>query len=257
MFYREYRPGSPLSDFVALLWYCRDYNVVHQRERILPSGCIEIVIDLHGDLPPLISGVHSESMIISTSELHDMIGVHFRPGGARPFLRMPAGEFADQDVNLDDICPAGARGLRQRLLEQPGAGAKFQVLEAYLLDRAAGRFDRNPAVSYALAEFDNVPHVRTIAAVTARTGLSSKRFIDVFRDEVGVTPKLFCRIRRFQEVLGRVHRRRRVCWADLAVSCGYFDQAHFVRDFQAFSGVNPTEYLGKSGEWRNHLPLAD
>jgi AraC-like DNA-binding protein len=79
----------------------------------------------------------------------------------------------------------------------------------------------------------------------------------MFREHVGLTPKLFCRIRRFQDALNRTAGGKRVVWAQLAADCGYFDQAHFVRDFQAFSGINPTAYLLARGEWVNHLPLPD
>jgi AraC-like DNA-binding protein len=102
-----------------------------------------------------------------------------------------------------------------------------------------------------------VPHARTISEVIERSGLSRKRFIRLFRDEVGQTPKLFSRIRRFQELLRIVESGRRVDWAELALMCGYFDQAHFIHDFRAFSGLNPGSYLTSRGEHPNHVVLGD
>ncbi|HTA29536.1 MAG TPA: helix-turn-helix domain-containing protein [Candidatus Cybelea sp.] len=94
-------------------------------------------------------------------------------------------------------------------------------------------------------QFVRDPHLRSIAAVSHDLGVSHKQFIEQFRREVGLTPKLFCRIRRFQEVLGLIHTRKTVNWADVACSCGYFDQAHFVNDFLAFAGLNPSAYLDR------------
>jgi AraC-like DNA-binding protein len=74
---------------------------------------------------------------------------------------------------------------------------------------------------------------------------------------VGLTPKLFCRVRRFQRVLRRIGTGRPVEWAAVAVDCGYFDQAHFIRDFHAFSGINPSAYLAGRTEHLNHVPLLD
>jgi AraC-like DNA-binding protein len=74
-------------------------------------------------------------------------------------------------------------------------------------------------------------------------GLSHKHFISEFRREVGLTPKLFCRVRRFQQVLAQIHSRACVSWTDVAYNCGYFDQAHFINDFRLFAGVNPSTYL--------------
>ncbi len=87
--------------------------------------------------------------------------------------------------------------------------------------------------------------------------LSPKRFIQVFSEEVGLTPKLFCRVRRFQEVLRLIEKGQHIEWAEIALTCGYFDQAHCIHDFRAFSGLNPTTYLTHRGEHRNHVPLGD
>jgi AraC-like DNA-binding protein len=101
------------------------------------------------------------------------------------------------------------------------------------------------------------PHATTVAAVTDQIGLSAKRFIQAFRDETGFTPKVFCRIRRFQQALNRMSGCKSVEWADVALDCGYFDQAHFIHDFRAFSGINPTSYLAHQTPHRNHVPLID
>ena len=64
----------------------------------------------------------------------------------------------------------------------------------------------------------------------------------------GVTPKQFCRVQRFQEVLRRLWKKQQVDWVDIALSCGYYNQAHFINDFKAFSGLNPMAYLTQRGE---------
>lgn len=93
--------------------------------------------------------------------------------------------------------------------------------------------------------------MRTIGGVTGQIALSQKRFIQVFHEEVGMTPKLFCRVRRFR----RIHRAGRVDWAQTALDCGYYDQAHFINDFRAFSGLSPTAYLDQRSDQPNHVPL--
>jgi AraC-like DNA-binding protein len=85
--------------------------------------------------------------------------------------------------------------------------------------------------------------MRPVADVVQGTGLSLRRFGELFGSEVGLSPKAFCRIRRFNEVLRRVERSTDVDWADVAASCGYFDQAHFNHDFRAFAGLTPSAYL--------------
>jgi len=202
-------------------------------------------------------GAHSEFFVIDTAQQHSVAGVHFKPGGAFPFLDPPASELHNTLVSLEDLWGRLARHLRERLLEAPTPQARFRILEQTLLARAAERLQRHPAVAFALHEFHGLPHTRTIADVTGQIGLSAKRFIDLFSGEVGLTPKLFCRVRRFQRVLRRIGAGRPVEWAAVAADCGYFDQSHFIHDFRAFSGINPSTYIAQRTEHLNHVPLDD
>ena len=270
---RFYRctPAPPLSDFVALLWLYEGYVQPHRKERLLPDGSMELVINLNEDETrlydphdttrfqtlrgPVVVGAHSEFFVIDTAEQHTVAGVHFKPGGAFPFLGLPAGELHNAMVSLEDLWGRLANELRERLLEAGTPQARLHVLEEALLARAATRLDRHPAVAFALQEFRSLPLTRTIADVTGQIGLSAKRFIQVFSGEVGLTPKLFCRVRRFQRVLRTIGKGQPVEWAAVAVDCGYFDQAHFIRDFRAFSGINPSTYIAHCTEHLNHVPL--
>ena len=273
MVYLAYKPEPPLSNFVKLFWFYEGYDPPHALERILPNGTLELIINLC-DNPlkvyesqdaersrsfghSVVSGAHSDFLVIDTACQAATMGVHFEPGGAYPFLPVPAGELRDTHVTLEEIWGPAATVLRDRLLEARTLEKKFLVLEQTLLEQAARPLVLHPAVAFALKEFQKVPHARTIADVTNRIGPSQRHFIQVFREEVGLTPKLFCRIRRFQEVLSLVEQEDQVEWTDVALSCGYFDQAHFIHDFRAFSGINPTAYHARRGEHLNHLPLPD
>ena len=182
-----------------------------------------------------------------------MAGVAFKPGGTVPFMRMPAHEASDADVPLESLW--GRRrptALRERLLESDSIDATLDALEAVLHEmwRPPGL---HPAVNFALAAFDRAPSTTTIAAVTDAIGLSAKRFIERFKIEVGLTPKRYCRVRRFQRALALANRGRRVDWTGVALDCGYFDQAHFIHDFRSFAGLTPTEYLAARTSFQNHV----
>ena len=130
-------------------------------------------------------------------------------------------------------------------------------MEKYLWKCVAKPLARHPAVGFALREFQGAAGVRTVADVSGKIGLSSRRFIQVFTDEVGLTPKLFCRVRRFQEAVQRIGTGQCVNRASVALDCGYFDQAHFIHDFRAFSGLNPSAYAAQRTEHLNHVPILD
>lgn len=274
MTYRTCIPGPPLSDFVELFWFYEGCDLPHAKERVLPTGTMELVINLHDDQlrvydrqdtdrfqsfhGALICGAHSEFFVIDTAQQASILGVHFKPGGALPFLGLPAGELRNMHVSLDALWGATAGELRDRLLEAGTPEARFRTLEQTLMARTARPLARHPAVAFALREFQGGQRARKVSEVTGRIGLSQRRFVQVFREEVGLTPKLFCRVRRFQDVVRLVGTEQNVEWADVALSCGYFDQAHFIHDFRAFSGLNPTAYLAnRGGEHLNHVPLSD
>jgi AraC-like DNA-binding protein len=273
MLYLTHVPRPPLSGFMHFLWLYEGYTQPHAKERVLPTGEMQLVINLLEDKAcvydrdnpdrcqtfrgALLSGAHSEYQVISTAMQAFVIGVHFRPGGAFPFLGMPAGELRDTTVALETLWGAAAVDLRDQLLEAPTHPARFEVLEQALLAEFARGFDYHQAVGFALRRFLTEPQVMTIGSVTDQIGLSAKRFIQIFRDQTGFTPKIFCRIRRFQQALERMESQKSVTWTDVALDSGYFDQAHFIHDFRAFSGINPTTYLAHRTPHRNHVPLVE
>jgi AraC-like DNA-binding protein len=187
-----------------------------------------------------------------------MIGVHFKAGGAAAFLGLSAEELRDQVVDLEAIWGRCVWLWRDRLLAAPGPRAKFRLLEQFLLtllQRRPSDLQRQRRVQWALGRFLNQPDTVTIRSVVEELGISHKHFIDQFRREVGLTPKLFCRIQRFQKVLSTIQAQQTVQWADIASSCGYFDQAHFVYDFHAFAGLNPTRYLSYQADYPNFVAV--
>jgi AraC-like DNA-binding protein len=183
------------------------------------------------------------------------MGVLFKPGGMFPFFGAPLGELHNLNVPLDALWGSAAHELRDRLLDARTANARFRILEQFLVKQADPARDRHPAVRYALRKLQGGPQDRTISEVTKQTGLSSKWFIELFRAQVGLAPKVYCRLRRFQTALTLIGRRQQLDWAGLALECGYYDQAHFIRDFRAFSGLSPTAYLADRCEYQNHARL--
>jgi AraC-like DNA-binding protein len=257
--FAAYVPKAPLCDYVEILWIYEGYNVPHPQERLLPGGAMELVIGLDEDdrIGMGLTGVHSKFMVLDTSEPFSVIGAHFKPGGGFPFFGMPAGEFQDLSVSLDDVWGGFAYEVREQMLTAKTREARFHVLEHALLKRCSGRLGRHSAVQYALQAFAKTEFPISVADVTDQIGLSARRFIEVFRNEVGLPPKLYSRIRRFQHVIHSLQKMDDPDFSDVALSCGYFDQAHFIHDFREFSGLNPSAYLRQRIPHLNHVPILD
>lgn len=258
------RPSPPLEGLVNTFWHLESDPSPHAAERALPEGTVELVIDLRegaeaGSESTLV-GPHTEYFLLATDSPVEVVGAHFAAGGAFRFLDLPADELLNRSIRPEDLWGASACAeLVERLLESRDEQARMQELERFLLARVASRWEPHPAVGWALEQFDHVPHACTVAEVTAAVGLSSTRLTDLFRREVGTTPKLYCRLRRFQAALRRIEACApdKPQWADLAYACGYSDQAHLVREFRHFAGYTPTEYLAHRTGKLNHLRDAD
>jgi len=271
MVFRRYTPDWPLSEFVRLFWWCEQHRPTHQKERLLPDGSVELVINLRKDISrtydrehpercntlpgAIVAGPHSNYFVIDTEEQEGCMGIHFRPGGAFLFLGVPADELHNQLVGLDALWGRAATELRERMLAAPTPEARFAELERILLSRVGRSLSRHAAVAFSLRKFLNQPHVHTVGDVTREIALSPRRFIEVFRRQVGMTPKLFCRVQRFQRAVQAIGAGKSVDWATVALDCGYYDQAHFIHDFRAFSGITPAVYLSLHNDHLNHVPL--
>ncbi|MGA2131805.1 MAG: helix-turn-helix domain-containing protein [Bryobacteraceae bacterium] len=267
----HYRPGPPLDGFIEMLWLWEGCRRPHTLERILPDGSMQIILNLIDDHIPLydrntgqpcggsrgvlLCGPRSEFSVIDTATQLSVFGFHFKPGGMLPFLRQPLDELHDREFGLDCLWGSLAGELRERVLSAPTAAGKFAAAENYLLQRAVRDFARHPAVDFALRQLSKSPG-RPLASLADTVGLSSRRFIELFRHEVGMPPKVFARVRRFQCAVRTIGANRQTLdWADLAAGCGYYDQAHFIHDFRAFAGLTPSAYLAARTEHLNHVPL--
>jgi AraC-like DNA-binding protein len=258
--FRYHVPSRPLAEFVGVFWYWRGHQVSYARERVLPMGTTELVINLASGrtADAGMHGPHSEYSIIERTAQDELLGIHFNAGGAFPFVNFPFNEMHGLSATLAELWGEREAGdLICRLHEAGTIGLKFQILERFLIRIAKQPLRHNPAVSLAMNEFRKDPGLVSSASMAERVGFSQRHFIQTFREEVGLTPKLFCRIQRFQQVIRNVAHRPSVDWADVALSCGYFDQSHFNHDFREFSGLNPPEYLELRTNHLSHVQVRD
>ncbi len=269
MIYHTRRPRPPLDGAVAALWYFASPPRPFALERVLPTGAAQIVVNLAEDrtrlysadrpgvchmLPgAVVSGISTRFEIIDTAEQEHVVGASLRPGGTVGFFPEPAHHLGPGDVPLEALWGVEqSQHLREALLAAATPEATLDVLEQAL--RARWR-ERRPhrAVAFAVDAFSRHPHLARVGQVADAAGLSAKRFTERFKAEIGLTPKQFCRVVRFQRAVTRAHAGGAVDWAALAVTCGYFDQAHFIHDFRAFSGVTPAGYRNGRTEFQNHV----
>ncbi len=265
MIYLERRPSLPLEGCIRSLWFTRAPHVAHQRERVLPNGCVQMVISLASDCltecasdsdictsiaPAILVGPRARFEVIHTRDMAELVGVIFHPGGLGPWLRQRADQFFELSVSLDDLGNLGR--LRHCLREQETPEQKLAQLDASLVQCLRGRnVDRRPALKAAMLALRE----NRVRPVARSLGISERRLHQIFCEDAGISAKLWSRIDRFQRALRRLHTGAEMRWDRLALDCGYYDQSHFSKDFRAFSGIDPTTYSAARGRWLNHVPL--
>ncbi|GBE66730.1 hypothetical protein MFM001_31920 [Mycobacterium sp. MFM001] len=266
-----HRPRPPLADYIDYFGYwARDVGDQH-RSRALPRGAATIVIDVSGrscvdfyaadghtrlDVPPaFIAGAGVASYVTRIDAAQTVMTIHFRPGGALLFTGIPLGELENSCIGLSELWGHDATVLRERLVEASSAASRIVLLESFLRRRMV-RDDReqHPAVAATLGRVERSPSLR-VATILELTGLSSKRLTAVFRAEVGLAPKAYLRVRRLQAALKRLNGGE-ARGATIAADLGYFDQAHFVREFRSFTAMTPSQYTQRRSWLPGHVELA-
>jgi AraC-like DNA-binding protein len=271
MIFKVHRPSFPLSQFVDHFWFYKGYSPEFRTEKILPDGSIELMIDLMDEPKKLfmgndltkhcyyknswISGERTGYILVEQGFDNAMIGVHFKPGGAYPFFSFPISEINDAVVELDLLYGSIITDLREQLLEAVSLEIKFQVLEQFLITQAKTNLEVDEAIEFALKQILASPQMLAIKDLSDKIGITQKHLITKFNQVVGLTPKLFTRITKFQKVIQLIGYQQNVEWPAITYECGYYDQSHFIKDFVHFSGMNPTQYLVERGEYLNTISI--
>ena len=248
-------PSLDLADQVENFWFMRGPSPAAMPEghRILPDGCMEFIFQL-GDAfrerrlagswrlqeHLLFVAQMERSVDIQPTGLIDTVGIHFRPAGAAAFVSGDLSRFLNRIVPLERLVDEDLGSLVKRLRTARTPERKAVVLEAFLQAR---RGPGDPLISKAATQLSNDAGLVDLDSAARDLGLSVRQFRRRFESVVGIAPKRFTRLVRFQRVFERRQERDARAWSQVALDCGYYDQAHFNRDFRAFTGAKPRDIL--------------
>lgn len=273
MILRTHIPRFPLNQFIQVLIYFEGIQHAHNVDRLLPNGETEILISFH-DTPQYIydnttlkevqacnhvwaAGIRTEPITIPAGSMASMMVVSFKKGMSYPFFPFPINEIADHVLDADLIWGDEFGLIREEMLETSDVDRRFAIIETYLLDKFASRLVVDDCVAFAVGEMSRNPDRQSIARMSARIGYSQKHFISLFKQRVGLTPKGYLKIMRFQKSITTIEQMPHadIDWPAVAYDCGFFDQSHFINDFRVFSGFTPEEYLAKKSDYLNYVPV--
>ena len=271
MILRAHIPRFPLDQFIEIMIYYEGVQHAHNIDRFLPNGDTEILIDFH-DAPQYIydndtlkeiqacnhvwaSGLRTEPITIPSGTDAAMMVISFKKGKAASFFPFPMDEISDSVVDADLVWGSDFGRLRERLLGTKDIEARFAMAEDFLVRKFHRQLDLNPCVAFAVGEMTNSPDQISIAQMNHKIGYSQKHFTEMFRKQVGVTPKSYLKIMRFQKAVQAIDAALLPDWGRISQECGFYDQAHFINDFKHFSGFTPAKYSEIHTNYQNYIPV--
>jgi len=255
MNYCEIRPRYPLSRFVECFWTLESDKPAAGAERILPDGCVELILNFGAafsqhceerrELQPrnFLVGQMTGPIVISPTGPVQLIGIRFHPGGTAPFLRLPLHEITDQVVELGSLSSKLERELLRVSSDALSLIKKLAAIEKFLTSELLSG-ETDPRVMMLAARIVKHGGSVSVDQLAHDAGISSRQLERRFQREIGLGPKLLGRIIRFQQVFRAVEQCD-AAWATIAIECGYYDQAHLIRDFHQFARQTPAVLFGQ------------
>jgi AraC-like DNA-binding protein len=251
-----WRTDPRLAGVVASLWFgCG--KVAYQRDRILPSGQSQLLINLGPPQyriepgPPEVrvpfvdiwySGLHQGPIDTEAPHGNALLGVAFSAHGTFRWLGETMSGLSDRIIPLADVLGDGALRLRERLLNTETLEGRFRVVERWLLARFKPRAVVHPAVRWAADRLAATGGRIAIEDLATQSGFTRKHLGNLFQRQVGLSPKALARVHRFRGALDLLDRAGgEVPWTQLAEQCGYYDQSHLINEFRRFTGFSPVE----------------
>jgi AraC-like DNA-binding protein len=251
-------PAPPLDRFIDDI-YCLTGVPSHRRMNVPPMPSAHLFVNLGGpvhlwdsdpSVPPAVltdgwfMGVWTRRFLFEYPTPVRLVGVHFKPWGISPFVDIPATELRDRWVPVDSVWQRSLDRIRNQVGEIGSVTETLRVMEEELRSRLAkGPSPGLDLVQHTGRRLETSHGAVAVGALTDAAGVSGNHLATQFKSHIGVTTKRVARIYRFARLILSVDALRPVDWSELLQTAGYFDQAHFSREFKDFTGHTPTEYL--------------
>jgi len=263
---------KPLIEYIESIFYFKEFKPDHSIERVVPTGHLFILFELDGferntfnnkSLKPngsysnvWVSGMHKNYLSISAHQNSEMLVVQFKTNGAYPFLKLPIHELNDKVISGEEIFGKEILTLRNQIVKGNTASEKFKIIEHWLSKRCDTSKTAPKEIVAILEQIQSKP-ISESSTIIASYPKSQKHLIHQFKKYFGLTPKVFHRIFRFNEILKQIQHKQQLKWTAIAYEFGYSDQSHFIKEFKEFSGFNPQEFINADfhKEEPNFFPL--
>lgn len=243
--YAEYPPDVRLNDYIYCYWQLKTVRPLNESftYRVVSDGCIDIFFDLQNPAEPFVMGFSTTYTEFPVGRFFHYIGIRFLPMGFPLFFGLNASELTDRSERLDSVTPEVARRISTMLNNRPSPDQLYPSLDRFFLNYLShSTIQTDPRICNALYQIlQRRGNIRMKEELD--TGLSSRQLRRLFKRYIGVTPKTFSKVVRFQHMVNSSASGNYLQNATCFFDAGYYDQAHFIKEFKAFYGSTPTQAL--------------
>lgn len=251
MHFEHILPSPDLQNKVVCYWVVKDEDPTPRQQKIIPDGCPEIIfhlgdayrINLGGEWVKqsrsLLAGQLTKHFLLENTGVSDMLGIKFRPAGVAALFGIAMAPLTDRVVHLEEALPAW-KSVVKELERSHNTAQRTVAIEQFLRAHYLSEKKDLP-VENAIQQIITSHGMLQMSELAAALGVSTRHLEQLFTHYVGLTPKFFARIVRFNYVF-ELLKNQQPDWLNLVVQAGYYDQSHFIRNFKAFTGEDPTRY---------------
>ena len=248
---KQYPPGGHLRPYIYCYWAMTSEADLEEPilHRVVPDGCVDIIFDLNGhsyEEVASLAGTMTKPISAPLENRVNYLAVRFQPGSFLHFFDSPADHYADQIMPLEMISGKREHELVERLIGENHIGNRIGLLEDYLTRLLMRSNKSDPAVTIAVCNILKYKGDVTILQLSRSANCSQRQLCRKFCKWVGVSPKSFCRIIRFQSTLRMLRSRLKRNLLSIALDGGYYDQSHFIHEFNSYFGLTPSEFMARN-----------
>lgn len=260
MIYKEFETHPDLAPYVQLVWMIESEKEGDQsdKEQIMPDGIVEFVTHYADPWITTVAEekgeVQPESFVISQMRKYiqiesngttGLISVRFYPWGGYHFFSEPVSNFLDNTISSRKLWPGHYDNLMKNVRTEQSHEARSEMIQQFLLARLEVHRKSDTQLDEAIKLIRKSRGQLSIDKVGQLTGLSKKQLERKFVPAIGTTPKTFARISRFLNICHHLEEHKNKPLTELTYECGYYDQAHFIKEFSKFSGFTPKEFFAR------------
>ncbi|HSU29255.1 MAG TPA: helix-turn-helix domain-containing protein [Chitinophagaceae bacterium] len=254
MHYERIEPEKNLNRFIECYWLIQEDDPTQRTQKIIPDGFPELIfhfgdpylVNLNSSWKlqskTLLAGQITKHFYLQNTGISDIIGIKLNPTALTHLFDIPMPGLTDQVVDISMLPDMGLRALDAGLRSDINRETRMKRLNEYFSALAEHSVVKNNPVDRAIELIFIKNGMITVNEILSAINLSERQFERLFKKHVGLSPKFYARIIRFNYIF-QLKEQKGEFWKDLALDAAFYDQSHFIRDFKAFTGESPSAYF--------------